>query len=145
FTEDNISQIPALRLLINLGYQYLSSHEALELREDRESNVLLTGILRERLMHINDIKIGSKKTKFEPANIDKAIQKLQEVPLAEGLVHACNQIYNLLVFGHALEQSIGGDKKSYTIQYIDWENPTNNHFHVVEEFSVMRTGRKDTY
>lgn len=145
FSEDNISQIPALRLLINLGYKYLSAQEAIDLRENRESNVLLTNILRERLMHINDIKIGSKKTKFEASNIDKAIQKLQEIPLAEGLVHACNQIYNLLVFGHALEQSIDGDKKSHTIQYIDWENPANNHFHVAEEFSVMRTGRKDTY
>ena len=145
FTEDNISQIPALKLLINLGYQYLSCQESLHLRENRESNVILTSVLRERLMHINDIKIGSKKTKFEASNIDKAIQKLQEIPLAEGLVHACNQIYNLLVFGHALEQSIDGDKKSHTIQYIDWENPTNNHFHVAEEFSVMRTGRKDTY
>lgn len=145
FSEDNISQIPALRLLINLGYKYLSAQEAIDLRENRESNVLLTNILRERLMHINDIKIGSKKTKFEASNIDKAIQKLQEIPLAEGLVHACNQIYNLLVFGHALEQSIDGDKKSHTIQYIDWEKPANNHFHVAEEFSVMRTGRKDTY
>lgn len=145
FTEDNISQIPALKLLINLGYIYLSSSEALQLRENRESNVILTDILRERLMHINDIRIGSKKTKFEPANIEKAIQKLQDIPLSEGLVQACNQIYNLLVFGHALEQSIGGDKKSHTIQYIDWENPTNNYFHVSEEFSVLRTGRKDTY
>ena len=65
FSEDNISQIPALRLLINLGYKYLSAQEAIDLRENRESNVLLTNILRERLMHINDIKIGSKKTKFE--------------------------------------------------------------------------------
>ena len=65
FTEDNISQIPALKLLINLGYQYLSCQEALRLRENRESNVILTDILRERLMYINDIKIGSKKTKFE--------------------------------------------------------------------------------
>ena len=145
FTEDNISQIPALKLLINLGYSYLSPQEVLKYRENRESNVILTDILRERLMHINDIKIGSKKTKFEPANIEKAIQKLQDIPLSEGLVYACNQIYNLLVFGHALEQSIDGDKKSHTIQYIDWENPANNYFHVTEEFSVLRTGRKDTY
>lgn len=145
FTEDNISQIPALKLLINLGYDYLSPSEALQLRENRESNVILTDILRERLRHINDIKIGSKKTKFEPANIEKAIQKIQDIPLSEGLVQACNQIYNLLVFGHALEQSIDGDKKSHTIQYIDWENPANNYYHVSEEFSVLRTGRKDTY
>jgi type I restriction enzyme R subunit len=145
FTEDNISQIPALRLLINLGYTYLSQQEASQLREHRESNVLLTNVLRERLMHINEIRLGSKKTKFETSNIEKALQKLQDIPLSEGLVHACNHIYNLLVFGHALEQSIEGDKKSHTIQYIDWQNLKNNHFHVTEEYAVMRTGRKDAY
>ncbi|MGL2986358.1 type I restriction endonuclease subunit R [Flavobacterium sp. RSSA_27] len=145
FTEDNISQIPALKLLINLGFEYLSPQEALGYRKNRESQVLLTEVVQERLNYINTIKIGSKKTKFEAANIEKAIQKLQDIPLAEGLVHACNHIYNLLVFGCALEQSIDGDKKSHTIQYIDWKNPANNHFHVTEEFSVMRTGRKDTY
>lgn len=145
FTEDNISQIPALKLLINLGYKYLSSQEALIFREGRESNAILTEVLRERLMHINEIKLGAKKVKFEASNIEKAIQKLQDISFSEGLVHAGNHIYNLLVFGQALEQSINGDKKSHTIQYIDWENPDNNHFYVVEEFSVMRTGRKDTY
>ena len=145
FTEDNISQLPALKLLINLGYSYLTPQEALNRRDNRESNVILTDVLRERLMHINNINLGSKKTKFNPSNIEKAIQKLQDIQLAEGLIHACNQTYNLLVFGHALEQSIDGDKKSHTIQYIDWEKPSNNHFYVTEEFSVMRTGRKDTY
>ncbi|CAM2776241.1 type I restriction enzyme, R subunit [Flavobacterium succinicans] len=145
FTEDNISQIPALKLLINLGFEYLSPQEALTYRKNRESQVILTEVVQERLNHINTIKIGSKKTKFEAANIEKAIQKLQDIPLAEGLVHACNHIYNLLVFGCALEQSIEGDKKSHTLQYIDWKNPANNLYHVTEEFSVLRTGRKDTY
>ncbi|MDQ6528938.1 HsdR family type I site-specific deoxyribonuclease [Flavobacterium sp. LHD-85] len=145
FTEDNISQLPVLKLLINLGYQYLESSQALALRDNRESSVILTNVLRERLTHINEIKIGSKKTKFDPSNIEKAIQKLQDIQLSQGLIQACNQTYNLLLFGLALEQSIEGDKKSHTIQYIDWNNPANNHFHVTEEFTVLRTGRKDTY
>ncbi len=145
FTEDNISQLPALKLLCHLGYQYLSPAEALTMREGRESNVILTDVLRERLLHINQIKLGRKTAQFNETNIERAIQKLKDVPLSEGLVQACNQTYNLLVLGLSLEQSIDGDKKSHTIQYIDWENPENNIFHLTEEFSVMRTGRKDTY
>ncbi len=145
FTEDNISQLPALKLLSNLGYQYLSPSEALTMREGRESNVILTEVLRERLHRINQIKLGKKSVPFNEVNIERAIQKLKDVPLSEGLVQACNHVYNLLVFGLALEQSIDGDKKSHTIQYIDWGNPNNNVFHVAEEFSVLRTGRKDTY
>lgn len=145
FTEDNSSQLPALKLLINLGYEYLDNTEVMKLREGRETNVILTDVLRERLQEINTIKIGRKTAKFEEANIERAIQKLKDIPLSEGLVQACNYTYKLLTYGCALEQSIDGDKKSHTLQYIDWENPENNKFHVVEEFSVMRTGRKDTY
>ena len=123
FNEDNTAQIPALKLLINLGYQYLTPSEALQMREDRESNVLLTSILREQLKKINTIKIGSKQADFSDANIERAIHSLKDIPLAEGLVNASNCAYNLLRFGNALEQSIEGDKKSHTIQYIDWEKP----------------------
>ena len=145
FTEDNSSQLPALKLLINLGYEYLDNTEVMKRRDGRETNVILTDVLRERLQEINTIKIGRKTAKFEEANIERAIQKLKDIPLSEGLVQACNYTYKLLTYGCALEQSIDGDKKSHTLQYIDWENPENNIFHVVEEFSVMRTGRKDTY
>lgn len=145
FTEDNSSQLPALKLLINLGYEYLESQQVLKLRDHRESNVILTQVLREQLHKINEIKIGKKTAKFDDVNIERAIQKLKEIPLSEGLVQACNYIYKLLIYGVALEQSIDGDKKSHTLQFIDWKNPENNEFQVVEEFSVLRTGRKDTY
>ena len=49
FIEDHISQIPALKLLMNLGWKYLSQAEALELRSGRTSNVLLEGILKKQL------------------------------------------------------------------------------------------------
>ena len=45
FQEDQISQIPALQLLQNLGYTYLAPEEALALRGGRMSVVLLDGIL----------------------------------------------------------------------------------------------------
>nr|WP_229800535.1 HsdR family type I site-specific deoxyribonuclease [Mongoliitalea lutea] len=38
-----------------------------------------------------------------------------------------------------------GDKKSFTLQYIDWKNIHHNKFHVTEEFSVMRSTTKDHY
>ncbi len=46
FKEDHISQIPALQLLQNLGYQYLSPEEAIQLRAGKTTNVLLDDILR---------------------------------------------------------------------------------------------------
>lgn len=40
-----ISQVPALRLLMSLGYEYLTPAEALALRGNSERQVLLEGVL----------------------------------------------------------------------------------------------------
>ena len=58
---------------------------------------------------------------------------------------SCEHVYDLLTLGKSLEQSIDGDKKSYTLHYIDWEHPDRNLFHVTEEYAVMRAGSKDHY
>ena len=63
----------------------------------------------------------------------------------EGYIHACEAAYNLLTLGKALEQSIDGDKKSFTLQYLDWKNIENNVFHVTNEYSVMRSTSKEHY
>lgn len=43
-----------------------------------------------------------------------------------------------------MEQTIEGDSKSFTLNYIDWKTPSNNSFHVVAEFSVERARSTDT-
>lgn len=146
FIEDHISQIPALQLLQKLGYTYLNQEEALQLRGNKTSNVLLDEVLRKQLREINSIKVSSTKTAiFSDANIEAGIQALKELPMNEGYIVACEAAYNLLTLGKALEQSIDGDKKSFTLQYIDWKNIENNVFHVTEEFAVMRSTSKDQY
>lgn len=146
FKEDHISQLPALQLLQNLGYTYLSPEEALQLRGNKTSNVILEDILRKQLQEINSIRVSSTKTTFfSEANISVGIQALKELPLQAGYIVACEATYQLLTLGKALEQSIDGDKKSFTLQYIDWKNLNHNVFHVTEEFSVMRSGSKEHY
>lgn len=145
FKEDHISQIPALQFLVILGYTYLTPAEALNQRNGKTTNVLLEGILRSQLEKINEIIYRSKSFSFSEANVLSGIQALKELPVQEGYMSACEYVYNMLTLGKTFEQSINGDKKSYTLQYIDWENPENNVFHVTEEYSVMRTGSKETY
>lgn len=55
FNEKYLSQIPALQVLINLGYQYLTPTEALEQRLGKTGNVLLESILHDQLKKINRI------------------------------------------------------------------------------------------
>jgi len=64
FKEDHISQIPALQLLMKLGYRYITPDEALEARGNRSSNVLLETILKRQLQEINKIEYRGKEFPF---------------------------------------------------------------------------------
>lgn len=146
FKEDHISQIPALQMLVKLGYTYLSPLEAERLRGGKSTNVLLEDILRKQLKEINSIRVSAHKTSlFTDENIERGILALKNLPMNEGYIAACEKAYNLLTLGQALEQSVDGDKKSFTLQYIDWKNINNNVFHVTEEYSVMRSTSKEHY
>jgi len=146
FKEDHISQIPALQLLVNLGYIYLSPDEADRQRGGKTTNVLLEDVLRKQLKEINSIKVSATKTGiFTDENIERGILALKNLPMNDGYIAACERAYNLITLGHSLEQSIDGDKKSFTLQYIDWKNINNNVFHVTEEYCVMRSTSKEHY
>ena len=146
FKENDISQRPALELLQTFGYQYLSPEEAMELRGEKTSNVLLEDILRQQLRNLNSIRIGShSEARFSEQNIENGVAAMRNVPMEGGYLNANEAVYNMLTLGKAFEQSIDGDKKSYTMRYIDWQHPENNAFHVTEEFAVTRAGSNDTY
>ncbi|MFZ5561790.1 MAG: type I restriction endonuclease subunit R [Pseudomonadota bacterium] len=143
FDEKYLSQIPALQVLINLGYTYLSPEQALAARGGKTSQVLLEGVLRERLKQNNRIQYKGQSYLFSEENIQTAIQRLKNVKY-DGLLKTNEAIYDLLTLGVSLEQPIEGDSKSFTLNYIDWKNPANNDYHVTAEFSVERTRSNDT-
>jgi type I restriction enzyme R subunit len=141
--EKKTSQIPALQLLINLGFEFITPSEARKERQGRASNVLLENILREKLKEINRIRYKGNEYLFSEENIQSAIQKLKNVKY-DGLLKTNEAIYDLLTLGTALEQTIEGDSKSFTLSYIDWRNPGRNSFHVAAEFSVERSRSTET-
>jgi type I restriction enzyme R subunit len=145
YIEDNISQIPALQLLIKMGYQYVSPDEAMELRGGRTSNVLLEPILKRQLEKINSIQYKEKEFAFSDSNINAAVIALRELPIQDGFIKANQAFFDLITLGKSLEQTILNDKKSFSFQYIDWKNIENNTFHITEEYAVLRSDRNDTY
>ena len=120
FLEDHISQIPAIQLLINMGYNYVSPEQALEWRGGKKSQVLFENVLKTQLKKINSIQRKGKAYEFSESNITIAIRSLKELPIEEGFLNANAAFYDLITLGKAMEQSIDGDKKSHTLQYIDW-------------------------
>jgi type I restriction enzyme R subunit len=143
FLEDHISQIPALQLLLNIGYVYLRPQEVIAERRGKLSNFLLEGVLEKQLRRLNSIRFKGSEYEFSDANIKAAIETLREVPF-DGLVRTSERVYDLLSLGKSFEQDIEGDTKSFTMRYVDWQNLVNNVFHVAEEFEVERTGSHQT-
>ena len=145
FKEDHISQIPALQLLINMGYEYLTPEEALKERGGKKSNIILEGILAKQLleMEINDIEYKGQKHKFSSSNIFGAIDALKNIRY-DGLVRTNENIYDLLSLGKSFEETFFGNSRSYTLNYIDWKDIENNVFHVTEEFEVETADGKST-
>jgi type I restriction enzyme R subunit len=145
FIEDHISQIPALKLLMNMGWKYLTPEQALEARGNRNSNVLLEEILKKQLQKINKIEYKQKEFPFSETTINNAILALRDLPEQDGFIAANHFFYELITLGKSFEQTVLGDKKSFSFNYIDWKHPENNSFHVTEEYSVLRSERADTY
>ncbi len=143
FKEDQISQIPALQLLTNLGYTLMTPPEAMTARNGKNSNVILETVLKDWLKKNNHITFKGKKYPFSDANIRNAVNSLKDIA-PEGLITENEKIYDLLCLGRSLEQTIQGDKKSFSIKYIDWDNIENNQFHAVPEFEVACTRSNET-
>lgn len=141
--EKHLSQIPALQLLIGLGFEFLTPAEALRERQDRTSNVLLESILRNQLKEINRIRYKGSEYLFSEENVQSAIQKLKNIKY-DGLLKTNEAIYDLITLGTAMEQTIEGDSKSFNMNYIDWRNPGRNKFHVAVEYSVERSRSTET-
>jgi len=145
FIEDHISQIPALKLLMNMGWKYLSPDEALIARGSRSSNVLLEDILKAQLQKINKIEYKQKEFPFSETNINNAILAIRDLPVQDGFLAANKACYELITLGKSFDQTVLGDKKSFSFRYIDWNVPENNVYHVTEEYSVLRSDRTDHY
>ncbi|MBO8157847.1 MAG: type I restriction endonuclease subunit R [Bacillaceae bacterium] len=141
--EQTTSQAPAIDVLKNLGYQYLTTEEAEQMRGNLY-NVLLKDILEEKLKELNHYEYKGEVRKFSNENIQQAIRDLDE-PLTDGLVKTNEKIYESLMLGRSYSENLpDGSRKSFSLKYIDWENIENNVFHVVEEFSVERMDGKGT-
>ena len=138
------SQIPAIQLLVAMGFKPLSQAEADALRA-RPRNVLLDSVVVDQLMKINRFSHRSKEYPFDLQDAHEALRRLKPTPdKIKGLKGTNQEVYDLLVLGTTITKAIEGDSKSYSFKYIDWETPSNNVFHVTAEMSVERSGTAQT-
>jgi type I restriction enzyme R subunit len=143
FREDPMSQLPAVELLVNLGWEYLTPGEAMALRGGRRREVMLEDVLRAKLREINSFNYKGKTYPFSDAAIEGGIDAVVSVR-DEGLVPTNHKLYDLLTLGKSTEQSAEGNPVNPQLRYFDWDNPENNTYQFCEEFEVEREGSHDT-
>lgn len=136
FDEARQSQLPALELLLGMGYQYISVDEALKQRSGDTGNFILTDIAAEKLMEINSYEVGGIEYKFSEKDVRDAVAELEHIQY-EGLIDTAQKIYNIIMptsGGKTIKVHAGGKTVSKNFRFIDFKNPKNNVFHVTAEF-----------
>ncbi|TRW48928.1 type I restriction endonuclease subunit R [Aliidiomarina halalkaliphila] len=142
FQEEYAAKIPAMALLANLGWEFISPVDALALRRGKQDQVVLQSVLRDVLTKRTFVH-GGTTYPLSNNSVDNIISHLCSPALNEGLRHANEQIYNHLLYGMSVTEFVDGKKVSPTIQLIDWHNLDNNVFQFTEEFSVTRANGLD--
>lgn len=136
--EQYSAHIPALHLLINLGWRFLPAAEALALRGGTREVLLkprLIEVLRERRFEYK-----GEQYPLSPNAIDQILRQVQALNLAEGLLPANERFYRMLTLGVTVTEFMpDGKKHQPTIALIDWENAAANRWDVTEELEVLAT------
>jgi len=137
YLEKVQSQLPALQLLIQMGWEYLTPEEMVKLRGGRLGNTILEDILTEHIRTRCRFEFKGRTHPFTENAVQNAVQALKNFR-ATGATHQNEQAYDLLCLGTSIPQTVDGDTKSFTIDYIDWKHPENNRYHCTAEFTVER-------
>ena len=138
------SQLPALQMLINMGWEYLTPEECVTLRGGRLCSVLLEPILMDHLREQSRFEFKGEVHAFTENALQAAVQELKK-PRATGATWQNEEAYDLLCLGTSAPQTIAGDTKSFNINYIDWDQPEKNRYHCTAEFKVERIGHQKHY
>ncbi|PHI28470.1 type I restriction endonuclease subunit R [Budvicia aquatica] len=139
FEEEYIAKLPALTLMTNMGWYFLSPQRAMQARDGKQEQVVLRAELR-RVLETRRFHYAGKEHPLSEASIENIIGEVCSPALNEGLIQANQRMHNHLLYGITVTEFVDGRKTSQTVELVDWNNITNNSFLVTEEFRVTRTG-----
>jgi type I restriction enzyme R subunit len=119
---------PALDAFEHLGWETIDQTQE-DWDDPRESyaNVILEDRLRAAIDDLNPW--------IDKNNLNRAVNELRNINAVDAM-DANEQIHEKLVQYISLEQDLSHGKKHQTVEFIDYENPSNNDFLVVNQFRV---------
>ncbi|WP_425088189.1 type I restriction endonuclease subunit R [Stappia sp.] len=142
--EETQAKIPALALLMKLGWSYVS-REACLAQRGSERAVLMEGVLREWLA-AHRFSYRGRDHPLSPGGIQQVLKAVNDTGLNEGLMAANEKLYKLLVFGVTVSEFMeDGKKHAVTVPLLDFTAPARNRLQVTEELTVERETGIATY
>ena len=132
WTEQDLSEVPAVDVLQSLGYGYVPV-ETLDGERESLKEPVLPGRLAAALERLNPW--------LTKANVAQATRRITQVS-ALSLGEANQAIYTSLTYGVALEQDRGDGRKSHTVRFFDFDAPKRNEWIVTRQYHV-RGAKKD--
>ncbi|MCE2981683.1 MAG: type I restriction endonuclease subunit R, partial [Betaproteobacteria bacterium] len=134
--EQYAAHVPALHLLCNLGWNFLTTARALAMRGGTRKV-----LLRSRLVEVLQTRRYEYKGQWYPlssSGIEQIVRELSALSLAEGLLPANERLYGKLALGITVTEFMpDGKKHQPTIPVVDWANPAANRWDVTEELEVL--------
>ena len=135
YTEDQLVEQPAIGLFAELGWQTVSAMEETfgsegTLGRETKGEVVLVSRLRAALERLNPA--------LPPEAITAAVDELTRDRSAMSLEAANREVYQLLKEGIkvSVPDRERGGQKTERLRIMDWEQPVNNNFLLVSQFSV---------
>ncbi|MFT4099815.1 MAG: HsdR family type I site-specific deoxyribonuclease [Burkholderiaceae bacterium] len=136
--EQYSAHIPALHLLINLGWHFLSTAQALALRGSTREVLLKTRLIE--VLQTRRFEYKGEWFPLSPSGIDQILRQVQAVNLTEGLLSANERVYQMLTLGVTVTEFMpDGKKHQPTIALVDWHDAAANRWDVTEELEVLST------
>ena len=130
------AHIPALHLLCNLGWNFLSTADALALRGSTREVLLKPRLIE--VLQTRRYEYKGESYPLSPGGIDQIVRELSGLSLAEGLLSANERLYAKLALGITITEFMpAGKKHQPTISVIDWTDPGANRWDVTEELEVL--------
>ncbi|MBX7244145.1 MAG: type I restriction endonuclease subunit R [Candidatus Sumerlaeaceae bacterium] len=135
YTEELLIEQPAVRLFGELGWTTVSAPEEIfgpsgTLQRETKGEVVLLSRLRSALERLNPA--------LPPEAISAALDELNRDRSAMSLEAANREVYELLKEGIkvSVQDRERDGQKTERLRAVDWENPANNDFLLVSQFSV---------
>lgn len=126
WNELHLSELPAVALLVQLGYKEVPA-DVLEEERASVKETILTTRLHAALHRLNPW--------LSPESSAKVVKQITNIP-AISLSEANQTLYNHLTYGLSVEQDLGRGRKGHTVRFFDFENPAANEFLVVRQYKI---------